>query len=262
MMDLDKQMTGFTTIMLYTIRKLLLSKRLYITLLIMVFIVAIMAYGSTLELTEQQKLDGVTKVDEGVNLLDSLILFFFMPVMAMIYGSSLIRDEMDDKSITSVVTSPMDRMITYTAYYIGLAISVSLIMLLLITALMVIGSFAYSALFIMVSVLISKPMYFGLFYAFIWEGFIGSIEGKIQLLSVKHYIRSLGSHWLHDGNIEVYDMASSATTCSGRRSSRRSVPKDGSQAPDGFQEGRVPDVLDLGPSPLGHLGHLVDELSI
>jgi hypothetical protein len=63
----------------------------------------------------------------------------------------------------------------------------------------------------MVSVLISKPMYFGLFYAFIWEGFIGSIPGRIQLISVKHYIRSLGSHWLHDGNIAEYEMASSAT---------------------------------------------------
>ncbi len=233
-MDMQKQLTGFWTIIHYTIRKLLLSKRIYITMLITVFIVAIMAYGSTLPLTEEDIRDGKTKVDIGVDLLDVLILFFFMPVMAMIYGSSLVRDEMDDKSITAIVTSPMDRVITFIGYYIGLAISVSIIMLLILTAgflsyfgsigfdgtggilgpfatLMIIGAFSYSALFIMVSVLFNMPIYFGLFYAFIWEGFISSIPGRMQLLSVKHYVRSIGSEWIVYGDISTYDNATSVS---------------------------------------------------
>jgi ABC-type transport system involved in multi-copper enzyme maturation permease subunit len=232
-MDMAKQLTGFQTIMLYTVRKLLMSKRIYITLLITLFIVLIMVYASSLELNEDEIEDGITKVDRGVDLLDVLILFFFMPVMAMIYGSSLVRDEMDDRSITAVVTSPMDRVITFLAYYIGLAISVSLIMLLMLTAgflayfgsvgfddaggiygpfaaLMVIGAFAYSALFIMVSVLFEKPIYFGLFYAFIWEGFIGSIPGRISMIAVKHYVRSLGTHWMDKGGIVAYDASSAS----------------------------------------------------
>ena len=231
---MTKQLTGFWTMIHYTIRKLLLSKRIYITMLILVFIVAVMAYASTLDLTEQEIGEGTTKVDIGMEMLDSLILFFFMPVMAMIYGSSLVRDEMDDRSITAVVTSPMDRVITFIAYYIGLAISVSVIMLLIVTAgflsffgsigldgtgniygafagLMVIGAFSYSALFIMISVMFSKPIYFGLFYAFIWEAFITSIPGRMQLLSVKHYIRSLGIHWIDEVETSVYDGISSAT---------------------------------------------------
>ena len=133
-MDIDKQLTGFMTIILYTVRKLLLSKRIFITLLIVLFIVAVMAYASTLELSDHDIETDTTMVDRGVDMLDNLILFFFMPVMAMIYGSSLVRDEMDDKSITAVVTSPMHRVVTFIAYYIGLAISVSLIMLLILTA--------------------------------------------------------------------------------------------------------------------------------
>ncbi len=233
-MDMTKQLTGFQTVMLYTVRKLLLSRRIYITLLIMLFIVAIMAYASTLDLNDSEIESGETLVDRGVNLLDVLILFFFLPVMAMIYGSSLVRDEMDDRSITAIVTSPMDRVVTFIAYYLGLAISVSVIMLLLLSAgflsyfgnvglddadgiygpfasLMVIGAFAYSALFIMVSVLLSKPIYFGLFYAFIWEGFIGSIPGRISWLSIKHYIRSMGSHWISSGMISEYQGAHSVS---------------------------------------------------
>ena len=227
-MDMAKQLTGFRTVVLYTVRKLLLSRRIYITLLIMLFIVAIAAYASTLDLDEEEVEEGTTLTSSGVDILDVLILFFFLPVMAMIYGSSLVRDEMDDRSITAVVTSPMDRVVTFIAYYIGLSISVSIIMLMIMTAaflsyfgnvgldgtgdiygpfasLMVIGAFAYSALFIMISVLLNKPIFFGLFYAFIWEGFIGSIPGRISWLSIKHYVRSLGSHWIPVGGITDYE---------------------------------------------------------
>lgn len=236
-MDMAKQMAGFQTVLLYTVRKLLMSKRIYIALLIMLFIVAVMAYASTLPLSDDELANGDTLVDRGINVLDVLILFFFLPVMAMIYGSSLVRDEMDDRSITAVVTSPTDRVVAFFAYYLGLAISVSTIMLLIMSAgflsffgnvglggtgdligpflaLMVIGAFAYSALFIMVSVLFSKPIYFGLFYAFIWEGFIGSIPGRISWLSIKHYLRSMGAHWIAAGDISEYagHSVSDATT--------------------------------------------------
>lgn len=211
--------TGLWTILMYTFRKLLFSRRIFITLLIALFVGGVMAYATT------QKMD---RLAGGTNMLDNLVLSFFMPVMAMIYGSSLVRDEIDDRSITQVVTSPMDRMATYAGYYLGLAASVCAAILLVLTtgflvffgalgfgagsghvygsmvALVVIGSFAYSALFILVSVLISRPVYFGLLYAFIWEGYIGSIPGNIRLLAVKHYVRSLGAHWIDVGAISKY----------------------------------------------------------
>ena len=57
----------------------------------------------------------------------------------------------------------------------------------------------------MISVLISQPIYFGLFYAFIWEALIGSIPGNIKLLAIKHYVRSLGTDWIDHGRISTYD---------------------------------------------------------
>lgn len=219
-MDTMNQLAGYLTIIKYTIKKLLFSKRMVLTLLVTVFVCSIMGYATTQD---------VDRLIDGTNLLDGLILFFFMPVMAMIYGSSLIRDEMDDKSITQVVTSPLNRLVTYFAYYLGLAISVSIIMLIIFTAgfltffgtmgldsdagevysgmaaMVVIGSFVYSSLFIMISVLISHPIYFGLIYAFIWEGFIGSIPGRMQYLAVKHYVRSLGTDWISVGMISEYN---------------------------------------------------------
>jgi hypothetical protein len=58
-------------------------------------------------------------------------------------------------------------------------------------------------------VLFNKPVMVGLFYAFIWEGYIGSLPGAIQNASVKHYLRSLGSGWVGFGDISKWDQASS-----------------------------------------------------
>jgi ABC-2 type transport system permease protein len=226
-MDMRDQLMGLWTIVRYTTRKILFSRRIVITLLIAAFVSAVLLYAAG---QEADRLSG------GTNMLDTLILFFFMPVLAMIYGSSLLRDEMDDKSITQVVTSPLDRVTIYTGYYVGLVVSVSAIMLLVLTvgflsffgrlgidgdalgiygamaALLVIGAFVYSALFMMVSVLIERSIYFGLFYAFIWEGLIGSIPGNIRLLAVKHYVRSIGSSWISFGDISTFDASPAGTS--------------------------------------------------
>jgi len=222
MLPLRDQLNGLLTIIVYTFRKVILSRRIIITLLIAAFVsvVALFVAGQD-----------VDRLDEGSNLLDNLILFFFMPVLAMIYGSSLLRDEMDDRSITQVVTSPLDRLVIYTGYYLGLVVSVSAIMLIVLTAgflsffgrvgidgdalsvfgsmagLMVIGAFVYSALFMAVSVILERPIYFGLFYAFIWEAFIGTIPGKIGTLAIKHYIRSIGEEWIQSGAISTFKEA-------------------------------------------------------
>jgi ABC-2 type transport system permease protein len=225
MLPLRDQLTGLLTIIVYTFRKIILSRRIVITLLIAAFVGAVALYGAGQD---------VKRLEDGTNLLDSLILFFFMPVLAMIYGSSLLRDEMDDRSITQVVTSPLDRLVIYTGYYLGLVVSVSAIMLIVLTAgffaffgrlgidgdalgvyggmagLMIIGALVYSALFMAVSVILDRPIYFGLIYAFIWEAFIGSIPGRIGTLAVKHYIRSIGRVWIRFGDISRFDGATSA----------------------------------------------------
>ncbi len=221
-MDLDRAFTGIIAITRYSIKKLLFSRKAVISALVAVFVAAVMGYAGTQD---------VEPLDEGVNLLDTLILLFFMPVMAMIYGSSLIRDEIDDKSITHVATAPLDRAYSYAGYYVPLVIAVAISMIIINTAgflaffsqkgidsdslsiylaftgLVIIGSVVYSALFLSMGVLFKKPVFFGLFYAFIWEAFIGSLPGVIQKASIRHYLRSIGFEWVDYGSISHYEQA-------------------------------------------------------
>lgn len=217
--DLRSNLIGMLAIIRYSTKKILFSKKAIVTLLIALFIAGVMGYAAT------QDMD---RLQDGTNFMDFLILFFFMPVIAMIYGASIIRDEIDDKSITQILTSPLKREFAYIGYYLSLAISLSIVMVIIVTVgflsffgqmgiekdalgiyadvciLSIIGSLVYSSLFLFISLPMKRPLYFGLFYAFIWEGFIGSLGGKIQEVALKHYVRSIGSEWIPFGEISRY----------------------------------------------------------
>jgi ABC-2 type transport system permease protein len=226
-MDLKRVFVGIQALTFFSTKKLLFGSKAVVTVLVALFVAAVMVYAGS---------QSNSPLEDGTNLMDTLILFFFMPVMAMIFGSSLIRDEIDDKSITHVATAPLDRAFSYLGYYLPLGIATAISMVAISTvgwlgffgqhgvgpdelgiylefvALVVIGSFVYSSLFLAISVLFSRPVMFGLFYAFIWEGYIGSLPGAIQNASVKHYLRSLGSEWVKFGDISRWNQASSAST--------------------------------------------------
>ncbi len=217
---MNKALTALWALIRNTVKRGIWNKRIVIVVLVALFLASVMGYAAT------QDMD---TADEGSDLLDTLVISFFLPVMTMIYGSSLISDEIEDNSITQVLVSPLDRVRTFLGYYASLLILQFVIMVVITTSgwlayftmngfpsgafsvyssylgLVIIGSIVYSSLFIFVSIVMENPIYFGLVYAFIWESFIGSIAGKIHLVAIKHYIRSLGSIWLDHGGIVNYD---------------------------------------------------------
>ena len=229
-MDLRGNLIGMLAIIRYSTKKILFSRKAIVTVLIALFIAGVMGYAASQnsDASREEVRNG------GTDLMDFLILAFFMPIVAMIYGASIIRDEIDDKSITQILTSPLKREFAYMGYYISLAISLSIVMLIIITVgflssfgqfgidgdalgiyadvcvLSIIGSLVYSSLFLFISLPLKRPLYFGLFYAFIWEGFIGSFPGPIREVALKHYVRSIGSKWIPFGEISNYNASSVA----------------------------------------------------
>jgi ABC-type transport system involved in multi-copper enzyme maturation permease subunit len=228
-MDLRGNLIGMMAIIRYSTKKILFSRKAIVTVLIALFVAGVMGYAATQDVEPKENEDPQElRIQGGADLMDFLILFFFMPVMAMIYGASIIRDEIDDKSITQILISPLRREFSYLGYYISLAISLSIVMVVIVTVgffsffgqvgidgitlgiyadvcvLCIIGSLVYSSLFLFISLPMKRPLYFGLFYAFIWEGFIGSIPGRIQEVAIKHYVRSIGSEWISHGAITSY----------------------------------------------------------
>ncbi|MFO7792906.1 MAG: ABC transporter permease subunit [Candidatus Saliniplasma sp.] len=206
-----------------SIRKAIINRKFWMVILMSLFLSGVMGYAAT------QEPHGL---NEGSDFFDLLVISFFLPLINMIFGSSLISDEIEDKSITQVLISPLSRTKLYLGYYISLIIVSIIAMWLILTSgfltyfgivgldsealqlylnigsLVVIGSVVYSSLFIFVSILLKKSLYFGLFYVFIWEGFVGSLEGKIKLVSIRHYLRSIGAEIIDHGSIGGYIDAS------------------------------------------------------
>jgi ABC-2 type transport system permease protein len=218
-MDTSYNMVGLRAMLRFSTKKLLLHRRWVMIALLAVLVGAAMGYAAT------QPGDPLVM---GSDLLELLVLTFLLPVLAMIYGASMIRNEIDDRSITQVITSPIDRRVAYIGYYLSV-VGVLAVMLLALdlvgwssffllttvdagaiglllsySAVLVLGAVVYSSLFLALGVVLKQPMYIGLFYAFVWEGFIGSLPGAIGEYTIKHQLAVIASALIDKGHIASY----------------------------------------------------------
>ncbi|MCG7841237.1 MAG: ABC transporter permease [Methanomassiliicoccales archaeon] len=207
---------GLWTMLRFSARKLLQNRRWIIVVLLTVLVAAVMGYSAT---QDGADIDGMS------NLMDFLLIAFLLPVLALIYGASMIRNEIDDRSIVQVITSPLDRRIAYLGYYFALVIVLTVLLtlativgglsylafspdgsggievMLVFIAVQFIGVLIYSALFLVMGAKLKQPIYLGLFYIFIWEGFLGSAPGAIGSYTIRHQLRVIASEFINYGDI-------------------------------------------------------------
>ena len=53
-------------------------------------------------------------------------------------------------------------------------------------------------------VVLKQPIYLGLIYAFVWEGFIGSLPGAIGNITILNQLRVIASSEIHNGSISGF----------------------------------------------------------
>ena len=145
-MEIIDNIIKILVLMKYSIRKILFKKRIIIAFLILLTVIGVMGYAGA---------QNTDRLFTGSELLGILIVTFFMPAICMIYGSSVIRDEIEDKSIFHVFTSPFDRIFAYLSYYFSLVICLSLI-IAVITSL---GFISYGCSIRITTALRSRPSF-------------------------------------------------------------------------------------------------------
>ncbi len=214
-----EEMRGWIALVIYLTRRTLLNRRMLIAAASALLLGSLVAYAVSEEMTG---------IDDLADMLDLFVLSFFLPVIPMIYGSSILRSDIEDNSITLILTSPLNRPMVYIGYRAALFVCVVTAMLIITSAgaltffglagieegapdlylktflLTVIGSIVYSSLYLTVSLITKRVIYVGLFYAFIWEGFVGFLPGGIGEFTIRHYVRSIGSSWIAHGGLGAY----------------------------------------------------------
>ena len=140
----------------------------------------------------------------GTPVLLGLGLAVVLPVVSLIIGTGVLGSEIDDGTIVHILTKPMSRreivlaklavavaataITTAVPLFVAgvLADSVRLGLALAIGA--VVGTLAYSALFLLLSLVTKRPVLLGLVYILVWEGLLGRYMSGTRLLSIEQYV--------------------------------------------------------------------------
>jgi len=148
-----------------------------------------------------------------------LYVRFAIPVLAVFYGTSLMADEIEDKTITYLFTRPIRRgsvlVGTYFAYLACTAMvvlpSVMLVYLLIVPSaggslatsfpslvkdlgILLLGLAVYGALFAFVGAWFKRPVLTGLVFLFGWEQAALVFPGDFKKFTVAHYLQALVPH--------------------------------------------------------------------
>jgi ABC-2 type transport system permease protein len=146
-----------------------------------------------------------------------LFLRFIVPVLGVFYGTSLIADEIEDKTITYLFTRPIRRSAVLLGKYIAYLVCTTLVvlpgvmlvyflivpfsqiaasftMLLTDLGLLALGLAAYGGLFALVGTVLKRPLVVGLVFAFGWEQFALIMPGYVRRFTLMYYVQSLVPH--------------------------------------------------------------------
>ncbi len=153
--------------------------------------------------------------DQVLNRMSSFFLLFLSPFIALFYGTSLIADEVENKTITYIFTRPVRKYIITVgkllAYFLvaiiivlpstiityvmlindsRMPLSSSDILYLLIKQLgtAVLSIIVYGSIFNFFGTRLKHPIISGLLFAFGWEKIVLIVPGIVRKFSVVHYI--------------------------------------------------------------------------
>jgi len=144
---------------------------------------------------------------------------FIIPALGVFYGTSLIADEVEDRTLTYLFTRPLRRgsvlIGKYLAYLVctmllvlpsivivfflivpvgGGSVGASFPGLLADLGMAAVGLAAYGAVFAWVGARLRRPLVVGLVFAFGWEQVILLFPGYLKRLTVAYYLQALVPH--------------------------------------------------------------------
>jgi ABC-type transport system involved in multi-copper enzyme maturation permease subunit len=146
-----------------------------------------------------------------------LFLRFIVPVLGVFYGTSLIADEVEDKTITYLFTRPIRRGAVLIGKYLAYLVCTTLVVLpavmivyflivplaavpasfgslLVDLGLLALGISAYGALFALVGAVVKRPLVVGLIFAFGWEQVAMVMPGYLKRFTLAYYLQGLVPH--------------------------------------------------------------------
>ena len=190
---------------------------------IALFIRLLVALGAPIFEGTQTR-DGVTQTIRmtGPAIFGLMIWIFYLrftvPVLGVFYGTSLMADEVEDKTITYLFTRPIPKgavlvgkYLAYLACTVGVVLpSVVLVYLLIVPlrgnlgasfpdlvkdlVILTLGLAVYGALFAFIGAKFKRPLLIGLVFIFGWEQAALAFPGYLKKFTIAYYVQGLVPH--------------------------------------------------------------------
>ena len=216
--------------MLWSRRTIFMALVVGLPVLIALLVRTLVALG--MPLMEQGNGGGMTIRMTGPSIFGLMIwvvyLRFAVPILGVFYGSALMADEIEDKTITYLFTRPIRRgavlfgkYLSYLACTVFVVLpSVVLVYLLVVPLrgtlggsfldlvkdlmLLSLGLAAYGALFAFVGAQFKRPLMIGLIFIIGWEQATLAFPGYLKRFTVAYYLQGLVPHAMpNDGVISI-----------------------------------------------------------
>ena len=156
-----------------------------------------------------------------LDLFRQLVLPVLLPVVALTFSTSSLGSELRDGTVTNLLLKPIPRPAVLGAKYLAAVVS-SLVVLVpaevaghlivagglgstnLLTGMLaatLVGTLAYCALGMLLSLLMARALLVGLAYALLWEGAVVSVAPSAASLSIRGYTEGVLAAVLRGGDL-------------------------------------------------------------
>jgi ABC-2 type transport system permease protein len=186
-----------------------------------VLMAAMVRVAATLELAALPRINGARIGGPALFgvMIWLLYIRFIVPVLGVFYGTALIADEIEDRTITYLFARPIPRSSVLLGKYLSyLACTVLLVLpsvvlvyflvvplggagigsafpsLLADLGMLAAGLASYGALFALVGARLKRPLVIGLMFAFGWEPGVLLFPGYLKRATVAFYLQALVPH--------------------------------------------------------------------
>jgi len=206
--------------MLWSRRTIFMALIVAAPILISLFLRALVGLG--LPLFEESRSGGPPIRMTGPAIFGMMIwgmyLRFIVPVLGLFYGTSLIADEVEDKTITYLFTRPIPRGAVLVGKYIAYLACTTFVVLpsVVVVYLLVVpmrgslgaafpdllkdllllglGLAVYGAVFAFVGAKFKRPLLIGLVFVFVWEQIVLAVPGYLKQFTVMFYLQAIVPH--------------------------------------------------------------------
>jgi len=169
-----------------------------------------LAGGSSALIINGRGVDSAATFHAAISVL---YLRFIVPALGVFYGTSLIADEVEDKTITYLFTRPIARGAIVLGKYLAYLLCVTSVVLPSVALMFVVmvpfrgmaalfgtlvkdlgavalGLAAYGALFLLAGVSFRRAMVAGLVFVFGWEQIALVLPGYLRYLTIAYYLQA------------------------------------------------------------------------